>query len=550
MTSKTSKPIKSRRDFKSSKSNIKKYSGSKSKKQVQEKKSKVSKNHAGEYAFTLLKDDNFRLQSQKVFFTYKHHIPFNDLYNFINGLFPIKQYIICHENGDEQNNYLHTHMSVDFEKKLDVRNCRQFDYKLNDEIIHPNVGTTRNWPASVNYCLKIWKEDPKPGSENWFSNFDIVEFLKHNKRNKCVQEINLKELCKRIDSYKSFTETIENECSELKDVIPLQTLYNNKRRPIDPKVIKYFQKWEQSMRKWQTDLYNILDKKSNRRKVYWVVDEVGGQGKTDFCTYVDTIKKKDECLTIAASGSLRDIADVVRNWMDRGAYPKIILIDIPRTFNDDKHNSIYTIIESIKNGRLTCTKYKGDTLQFYPPHVMVFSNWMPDISFLSKDRWIILNLKSKYADDKNAILKKINIDCIKKNELDDDYEELDFEFIDTESEKGEINDEESDMDMSFNESDFLDSDDDNSNIIVKKSNSNKKYTCFLCYKNFDMVADSGMRDPWGSNTPACGKCISKVNNLKDKNGRCYESAHQAFKKLHKMSVTDAVKKFKKNNSYI
>jgi hypothetical protein len=127
-------------------------------------------------------------------------------------------------------------------------------------------------------------------------------------------------------------------------------------------------------------------------------------------------------LTIASIGSLRDILYVVRNWMVKsGATPKIILFDIPRTFNDDKHNSIYTIIESIKNGRLTFTKYKGDTIHFYPPHVIVFSNWMPDISFLSKDRWVILKLISKHANDKNALLKKINIDSIKKNKLDDDF---------------------------------------------------------------------------------------------------------------------------------
>lgn len=430
------------------------HSGSKTHKPNQ-KTNKSSNNHVGEYSFSILKDSNFRLNSQRVFFTYKHHIPFDKLYKFINGLFPISQYIICHENGDKQHNYLHTHVSVEFVKKINVINCHYFDYKFNNKTIHPNIGTTRNWPASCIYCLKIWKKNPIPDNKNWFANFEVIDFLKKNRRNKCVQTLNLKKLCKRIDSYKSVFETIENEADELKDVIPLMTLYNNKRREFDPKLIKYFEKWEQSMRKWQSVLYNIINSKSDRRKVYWIVDPIGGQGKTDFCTYVDTIKKKDECLTIASSGSLRDIADVIRNWMDRGAYPKIILIDLPRTFNDDKHNSIYTIIESIKNGRITCTKYKGDTIQFYPPHVMVFSNWFPDISFLSKDRWEILKLNSKHANDKNAILKKINIETVKKNELDNEYEELNFEFIDNDSENY---DSENDiMDISFTDTDFLDS---------------------------------------------------------------------------------------------
>lgn len=460
MSSKSGKSIKSTKDKKIPQKNIKAKSGSKTvKKVLQKKKTKSSENnHVGEYSFSIIKDSNFRLQSQRVFFTYKHHIPFDKLYKFLNGLFPISQYIICHEDGDEQHPYHHTHISVEFEKKIDVRNCRHFDYKFNDEIIHPNIGTTRNWPASCIYCLKIWKKNPVPENKNWDSNFDVLEFLKKNKRNKCVQDLNIKELCKRIDSYKSISETIENEASELKDVIPLMAIYNNKRRTIDPKLLKYYEKWEQTMRKWQKDLYNIIDSEADRRKVYWIVDEIGGQGKTDFCTYVDTFKKKDECLTIASSGSLRDISDVVRNWMDRtGASPKIILIDIPRTFNDDKHNSIYTIIESIKNGRLTCTKYKGDTIQFYPPHVMVFSNWMPDISFLSKDRWVILKLKSKHANDKKALLKKINIESIKKNELDDDFDEEDFEFLEDDTEIDNTKDDI--MEFSFTDIDFCDDND-------------------------------------------------------------------------------------------
>lgn len=451
MSSKSSKTVKFSKDKKSSQK-IVNDSGSKTiKKQVQKKKNRSFNNHVGEYSFSIINNRNFRLQSQRVFFTYKHHIPFDKLYNFINGLYKISQYIICHEKGDEKHNYLHTHISVEFKKKIDVQDCRKFDYEFNNEIIHPNIGTTRNWPASCIYCLKIWKKDPT--EKNWYSNFDVEDFLKKNKRNKCVKDLNIKELCKRINSYKSATETIENEANELGDVIPLMAIYNNKRREIDPKLVKYFQKWEQSMRKWQSDLYNIINSKSDRRKVYWIVDPIGGQGKTDFCTYVDTIKKKEECLTIACSGSLRDIADVVRNWVDQGAWPKIILIDLPRTFNDDKHNSIYTIIESIKNGRLTCTKYKGNTIQFYPPHVMVFSNWMPDTSFLSKDRWIILNLKSDHANDKNAILKKINIETVKKNELDNEYEELDFVFIDSDTEKYDSEDDI--MDFSFTDSDFL-----------------------------------------------------------------------------------------------
>jgi hypothetical protein len=82
----------------------------------------------------------------------------------------------------------------------------------------------------------------------------------------------------------------------------------------------------------------------------------------------------------------------------------------------------------------------------------------------------------------------------------------------------------------------------NHEIINKLKKDNMNNYCFVCHEKFDIK--TGMHDPWGSNSPACGKCIFEVNNLKDKNGKCYVSKHQAFEQLHGMSVSDAVEKFK------
>jgi hypothetical protein len=58
-------------------------------------------------------------------------------------------------------------------------------------------------------------------------------------------------------------------------------------------------------------------------------------------------------------------------------------------------DSIYTLLESIKNGRLTCTKYSGTTLRFERPHIVVFANWTPQIELISRDRWNIKEIKNK-----------------------------------------------------------------------------------------------------------------------------------------------------------
>lgn len=487
MTSKTSKAIKSTKGFKKSSKNV---NNAVKNGQNQSKNKPVAQ--VQDYSFKVISDDKFRLQSQRVFFTYKHHIPFDQLIEFINNLFPISQYVICHEIGDEHHNYEHTHISIEFDKKIDVRNCRAFDFNFNNEVIHPNIGTTRNWPASCIYCLKMWRKDPN--NKNWEANFDVIEYLKGKNRNKCVKECNILELCKKAKNTKSASEFLQSEVKDLRDVVPLLQIYNNKDYPTDPKQLKYLEAFEKNIRKWQADLYNVLDQEPDRRKIYWVVDKIGGQGKSDFCSYVDTLKKPDTCLTIASTGSLRDISDVIRNWMDRGAYPEIILIDLPRTFQE--RDSVYTLIESVKNGRLTCTKYKGSTLRFYPPHVMIFSNWLPDVTNLSKDRWVILTLKSRIANDNNAELRLIDLDALADNDFDDEIEGKPFRISPPKSIKTTSkisNDVISDGEPDFDDDECIDIDDisfDDDDIKpaknkLSKTKSTKLVKCCYCTKSIN-----------------------------------------------------------------
>lgn len=73
-----------------------------------------------------------------------------------------------------------------------------------------------------------------------------------------------------------------------------------------------------------------------------------------------------------------------------GIAPKIILIDLPRTFNKDYLS--YSGIEEIKNGMFFNTKFESDMVIFNRPHIFVFSNGHPDVSNLSLDRWKINEL--------------------------------------------------------------------------------------------------------------------------------------------------------------
>ncbi len=193
-----------------------------------------------------ISDTNFRLNSKSVFLTYKHHIPFNDLINFIDTMHPILEYVICHENSDKNDPYLHTHATIKFKYTVNITNCRKFDYSYDREIIHPNIKTTRDWVASCEYLLK---QARKTKIKNWFADFDVEELLKTT-RNKYIKKLkkesykepkpgDIAEQCIRIGNYKNSFEAIQKEASSLKDVMAINMIYNNKQSIVSEKQINY-----------------------------------------------------------------------------------------------------------------------------------------------------------------------------------------------------------------------------------------------------------------------------------------------------------------------
>ena len=69
----------------------------------------------------------------------------------------------------------------------------------------------------------------------------------------------------------------------------------------------------------------------------------------------------------------------------------IFLFNEPRATSHELCN--YSILESIKDGTAVSSKYNNDVIRFQIPNVVVvFSNHMPNIRQLSKDRWTIFRI--------------------------------------------------------------------------------------------------------------------------------------------------------------
>lgn len=138
--------------------------------------------------------------------------------------------------------------------------------------------------------------------------------------------------------------------------------------------------------KWQMEVvkYYYKDiKEPNDRTIYWIYDPVGCVGKTALAKWF--VLKKDFGYLNNAKTS--DICFYAKENPKEG-----YVFDFCRS-NEDKIN--YQAIESLKNGILFSPKYESGVLLMDSPIIFCFSNFEPDTSMMSKDRWKIIKIDAK-----------------------------------------------------------------------------------------------------------------------------------------------------------
>jgi len=340
-----------------------------------------------DYQYTFDSDDNkkaFRINAKQLFITIKSHVG-QEYIDYINSKFPIKDYFYGHETGKE-NEYDHTHLVIAFEKKVNIKDPRSLDFNN----IHPSIEKVKNWKSSIKYAAKDGK---------YFTNMSdhaIKSLLADN------SNASLEDTIIAINSSKNPTEAFIKCAKNLKDIVPIERIFANKNFVIDKQLLDKYTSC--TYNDWQAQINDMLLEIPNDRTVNWIVDLIGGSGKSFFSRKF-RFHHSDECIVIGSTGKPADISDIIRNWMTQGNIPKYVIIDLPRSYEDK--DSIYTIIENVKNGLLTCTKYKGQILEFMSPHVLIFSNWFPKVGKLSRDRWNVLHLLSGklHPMDVNNVIK-------------------------------------------------------------------------------------------------------------------------------------------------
>lgn len=133
------------------------------------------------------------------------------------------------------------------------------------------------------------------------------------------------------------------------------------------------------LRPWQQEIAELIKTKPDNRKVYWYWEPEGNMGKSSLGKYL-AFHNPNVCLSTATKSA--DILTCVDPIYDT------YIFDFPRCLGEFLP---FTAIEQLKNGFITDSKLKkkARTLMFDPPHVIIFSNYEPDLEKLSADRWVV-----------------------------------------------------------------------------------------------------------------------------------------------------------------
>ena len=142
------------------------------------------------------------------------------------------------------------------------------------------------------------------------------------------------------------------------------------------------------------DLYNLTDGTSGKetcgqysqaacqkgpesRKVIWIHDPIGGNGKTTMASWI-WWHKHGIYISFESAANLN-------NFVFKQDPQRIYIIDIPRSKPQNASmNDIYNIAENLKSGIVLNGKYETGGRKQKKAHVVIFSNYLPDYSKLSR----------------------------------------------------------------------------------------------------------------------------------------------------------------------
>lgn len=236
-------------------------------------------------------------------------------------------------------------------------------------------------------------------SEDKISQSDLANLFKHIAKKWCFQlekgeqsgylhyqcRISLKtvarvsELRKRLNNLECYLTPTSNENRDNNFYVSKDdTRVSGPWKDDDPYIPRQIRDIKE-LRPWQQQIIND-SKIWDTRTINIVWDETGNHGKSILKTWVG-VHKIGRALPFE-----NDYRAILRMVMDTPKVP-LYIIDIPRALKKDHLYQFFSGIETLKDGYAYDDRYKFREEYFDCPCIWVFMNTIPDLDYLSKDRW-------------------------------------------------------------------------------------------------------------------------------------------------------------------
>jgi len=156
----------------------------------------------------------------------------------------------------------------------------------------------------------------------------------------------------------------------------------------------------------------LIRRRPLRRGVNFYFNPKGGLGKSLTADYMVKNPEFNAMLVPQLESMDRwtaGLVDQLKQYKSlNGCFPTTLIVDLTRNADEKHVDRLYSKLENIKDGRIDTTFYgRFQRLEFPTPHVLVFTNNVPNLAGLSRNRF---NLFVIGEEDHNFTLAKCRVD--------------------------------------------------------------------------------------------------------------------------------------------
>lgn len=251
-----------------------------------------------------------------------------------------------------------------------------FDFTLPQSVGTPNEIVTKLCKIAKKFTFQLEK-----GSETGYMHYQGRMSLRTKTRSGALQKQMSQTDLKGMHVSVTSNQNKDNCFYVLKDDTKVDGPWSDKDLP------RYIPRQYRidKLRPWQDKVLQSANV-FNSREINAIIDYKGGIGKSTIAGYASC--KYDYLyinVTSDAERIVSTVADILISREERE--PKLMFVDIPRSYNSKRLPSLFTAVEIIKGGIVSDTRYRYRSWCYDSPALWVFINEDLPTHLQSRDRW-------------------------------------------------------------------------------------------------------------------------------------------------------------------